>query len=179
MARRYRTNLLVLSGLLCSGKTTLARLLADDLGAEIVSARQELLRQGAAQDRRALQRLGAALERDTRGGWLASAIPVTSDQPAPVIVDSAKTPEQIRALRVLRASPVVLFLTASFEERKRRYQARCDAIEQGSSFETVLSSEPEGFTDLVRLADLRVQTDNLTPGGVASEVLRRLDLCRV
>lgn len=179
MAPRYRTNLLVLTGLLCSGKTTLAQLLAEGRGAEIVSARRELLRLGAVEDRRDLQRFGAAVEQSTAGGWLASAIPATGQQPAPVIVDSAKTPEQVRALRVLRASPVVLFLTASLDERRRRFLGRDDAIEHGRSFGSVLSDEPDGFNDLAAHADLRVKTDNMTPRSVALDVLRDVELCRL
>jgi cytidylate kinase len=173
---RYRTGALVLAGPLCSGKTTLAEALAKARGAKIVSARAELRRLGAGEDRLDLQSFGAAVEQRTAGAWLASAVRTGDDQSVPVIVDSARTVKQIEALRALRTDAVVLYLTASLDERKRRYEARDDPVDKSRPFDSVVSGELGQIEALVAHADFQVETDDKVPDDVTSDVLRIVDL---
>jgi cytidylate kinase len=171
-----RTSLLVLAGPICSGKTTLAQGLAKETGAQVVSARAELHKLGAAGDRGDLQDFGAALERRTSGAWLASAVPTAEEHPTPIIVDSARTLNQIRALRSLKHRVVVVYLTAPLKVRKQRYERRNDPVDYGRSVESALSGEDEEVGELAAHADLRIATGNKTPQDVLSYAGRLVDL---
>lgn len=179
MFPKYRTDLLVLAGPLCSGKTTLAEVLANQRDAHIVKARAELRRLGAREDRLDLQSFGNAIEQRTNGVWLAEAVRAAERRHLPVIVDSARTRSQIEALRGVSARAVVLYLTASLPERRRRYEDRDDVADEGRSFESVVSGEVAEIAELAAQADVEVETDGTTPEHVASRVLRDFDLCLV
>jgi cytidylate kinase len=179
MSERTRTSLLILAGPLCSGKTTLAKALAEQTGALVVSARAELHKLGATGDRGDLQDFGTALERRTGGAWLASAVPSADEHPAPVIVDSARTLNQIRALRSIRQDVVVMYLTAPLEERRQRYERRDDPVDRGRSVESALSGEQEDVGELAAHADLQLETGNETPLDVLSRARRLVELRRV
>src|ERR1700730_14170546 len=93
--------LVVLSGPICSGKTTLAKHLNLLDGAVIVSARQVLADLGARlDDSERLQRIGSGVEESTGGTWLSSAVVVTCKRfpEASVVVDSARTARQVKLL---------------------------------------------------------------------------------
>jgi adenylosuccinate synthase len=170
---KCRPTAVVLTGALCSGKTTLAENLAQSSGARVVSARDELRRRGASPDRVDLQQFGAELEAATAGAWLADAVLAALERDSHVVVDSARTSRQVAALRHATRIVVVVFLEASLEERKLRFEHRVDPVDRGRSFSAVIAGENEDLALLSALADLKVETDHRSPAMVAAHVDER------
>jgi hypothetical protein len=95
--------------------------LRDELGARLVSAR-DVLRDIAGVDlstRETLQAFGARIEEETDGSWLADWVGVPTEV---TIVDSARTIHQTQAFRASGSPLVLLHLTASDSERRRRFE---------------------------------------------------------
>jgi adenylosuccinate synthase len=121
----------VLSGPVSAGKTTLASRLHDRFGAIHLktSVLLEKLAEGRVPlERGAMQRFGARLDRRTGGKWVAEdLVPQITDLPggAVVVIDAARIAGQIEALRAgLPRQVVHVHLTAPREVLERRYGNR-------------------------------------------------------
>ena len=118
----------LVSGPIASGKTTLCRLLAQRLGFCVLSTR-ELLAQGAP-NRVALQAAGASLDESTGGRWvLDGLLQMQKLRPDSALfaVDAVRTLDQIRRVRyALGESVVHVHLTATREILSNRYESRDD-----------------------------------------------------
>jgi adenylate kinase family enzyme len=105
----------LLSGGITSGKTTLSNGLHSRFGAQIVKAK-DVIRELAAKrlgrdldpERRAMQQFGDKLDRETKGSWVWDAlrrfVSHTTDD-AVVLADSVRILDQIRAIRQERCTP--------------------------------------------------------------------------
>src|SRR5258708_7032221 len=96
--------IVLLSGRICTGKTTLANRLVDRYGFRRFSSREYLQRKRkrAPTDRRDMQNFGDELDRRTRGAWLRDGLEkdiraLPSD--CSVIVDSVRIQKQIDRFR--------------------------------------------------------------------------------
>ena len=122
----------VLSGRICSGKTTLADGLSEVIGASRLSTRDVLRKLAVGPvDRRTLQELGRELDVRTQGRWLATAFGEATETVTPlpnsaVVVDAVRIAAQLEALRkvatvfhvhLVAPAPV---LEERYEELKRR-----------------------------------------------------------
>ena len=166
--------LLVLSGPLCAGKTTLSGQLAG-AGARVVSARAILTASHPGLTRQGLQEAGAEMERRTRGAWLADAVGQLDRDDPLTVVDSVRTAAQAQALHALSVESLHVHLTASLEERRQRYENRLDPVDAQQSFDTALAGELEGpISELEALADASIETDGRRPEDVAAEAMRRV-----
>ena len=169
MTGRRAGVVVALAGPVCSGKTTLASALSETLAAEVVSARS-LVAQAAEQaggevTRESLQEIGRELERSTGGGWLADA--AAACRSGRVVIDSARTPAQVRAVRDLPGSALVVYLTASLDERRKRFLQRSDPLDGGRRFEQVLAGElSDSIEEVASIADLVLDTDDLDRAAV-------------
>ena len=107
------TLVVVLSGPIAAGKTTLAWQLRDAYGAVVFGTRQLLLAHlGPGAGRANLQRLGETLDRETSGMWVADALNVELVQRGDVpiiVVDACRVREQVDAIR--SAFPRVITFT--------------------------------------------------------------------
>ncbi|HEX3678999.1 MAG TPA: hypothetical protein VHU90_04690 [Galbitalea sp.] len=164
--------IVVLTGRIASGKSTLASGLAECVGAEIVSSRGllkvEARHRGVAlRKRRDLQNFGTALDLSTDGEWLPAALEsVLGRLPSDhvVVVDSVRMAVQLRAFKDKFDGQVVhVHLTANDADREARFLARRAERDRGSTFEDVSVDVTESRVEAIaESADLVVDTSAST-----------------
>ncbi len=152
----------LVSGPIASGKTTLCRLMAQRFGFCVLSTR-ELLAHGAP-DRVELQAAGASLDESTGGRWVLDGLlqmQETRPDSALFAVDAVRTLDQIRWIKyALGESVVHVHLTATREILSNRYEFRADQY----SYDEVASDQIEqGVSSLAFAANLVVDTTNQSP----------------
>jgi adenylosuccinate synthase len=175
----YSLSLVVLSGPIASGKTTLAE------GLALLEAAQHLRTSGLISasagrelGRSELQRLG--LTAHFQGGtWLVDAITeLASRSPAgsTIVVDAARTSDQVRQLRRAASGTWRLLhvhLRGDDWQLAERHQTRQRDGEK--SWQEVMRSPAETAADLLEAeADLVVDTTRAAPADVAARVIARL-----
>lgn len=176
-----------LSGSVASGKTSLARSLADKWGGSIVSTRARLLEFAAEAgltltDRAAMQRFGDRLDIEDGGRWVAKAAEdVELAEPRIVVVDAVRIPGQIDALRSRygRALMHVHLVTTDRSELARRYRNRTPVgdIAELNSYDEVTANATEAAVDgLAQHADVVLDTLRNTPGDLLVRCEARLGL---
>src|SRR4030043_297678 len=123
--------IILLSGPISSGKSTLAKGLAERYGMSIFKTSEILKRRGRrdlGQDRKILQAEGERLDRKTRGRWVLEEIREWSNQLSPgsdIIIDSIRINEQIQAIREAYGPIVIhVHLTAPSDELEQRFNQR-------------------------------------------------------
>ena len=138
----------VLAGPSCAGKTSVADRLRH-AGFTLVTARHVIAQSlgGRTLTREEMQRRGAELEAGNPGRWLAEA---AATFPRPVVLDAARTPEQIAAARELLAGCFVVCLTASTREREKRFQTRSDPADATARFAQIEASPIERIARVSR-----------------------------
>ncbi len=167
------THDVVLAGPLCAGKTTLAADLGSR-GLHPVSAREAIeISVGATSlTREELQRHGAVLESARPGRWLAE---LAAAQRRPVVLDAARTYEQIEAARELLTGCLVVCLTADRDERQRRYRARGATADRCAEFADIAGSALEDAANgLAAHADLTLDSTRKTVAELGDAIMSRL-----
>ena len=163
----------LLSGPVASGKSTLTRLLSDRHGFCPVSTR-ELLAQRT-QDRRSLQALGASLDQSSAGKWvLDELIRVTgiSSQGVSIVVDAVRTCDQIRWVRdAFGASVVHVHIKGSVETLSARHNSR---LEQYRYDEVRIHPVEQKVSGLVLCADLVIDTTYCSPESALNRLVSYL-----
>ena len=174
--------IIVLSGPVASGKTTLGDTLVERYGFQRQKTR-ELIRlfQKTDLEREALQLGGDALDRKTHGRWVANALArAILDLPpnSTVLVDSVRIEAQVKAIRQAFGSNVThVHLTAPLSELARRYRKRPKHLKELSTYEEVRANATERNVDnLKNIADVVVNTHLSTPDQVVVRVAARLGL---
>jgi adenylosuccinate synthase len=182
-----RERVLVISGPIGAGKSTLAQGLVERHGALRVSSRELLLARlgDGSGDRRSLQEAGAALDRETGGRWVADSVKEVlrrqEGPPCPLIVDSVRVASQVEALRRALGSRVMhVHLSAPEPELAARYeQRRSRAVSdpERTSFEEARADTTErGVESLADFADLVLDTQRHPPEAVLVQVAGLLGL---
>lgn len=164
----------VLAGPACSGKSTVARLLADSCGAQLATARSALeVASGAASLTRAqLVEVGERLEREHGGRWLVEAVNATAR--GATVVDAARTVAQLAALKRWRTSALTVFLDAAVDVRRRRFEARAPGGDM--SFDELAASPVEREArELGPYCDLRFDSSELSSPMIAAEIVAAFD----
>ena len=124
------SRVILLSGPISAGKTTLAAGLADRYGAHVVKTGQLLKDRfpRLRETRGSMQRAGKELDVGTQHQWVAQdvvRIGSSLDEDAVIAVDAVRTANQIRAFRDAFGARVVhMHLSAPFEVLGRRYKAK-------------------------------------------------------
>lgn len=178
--------ILVLSGQVGAGKSTLARALSKRYDGHVISTHQ-LLRDRVGsriQDERgAMQRAGERLDRRTDGRWvLEQARPLVAAMPtdALVIVDAVRIKAQVDALRDAYGTSVIhVHLTAPLEVLRKRYGRRRGhrGFTELSSYDEVRASATERqVRTLLEDADVAIDTDRCTPQDVVVRAACHLGL---
>jgi adenylosuccinate synthase len=161
----------LLSGSMYAGKTTLALLLNDRCGHAILSARDVLRRHAgsALETRDDLQWFGAELERLTGGSWLgeAAAALAADAAPRPIVIDAARTRQQVSAIKQAVSPILHVHVSASSVSKEKRFLSQADELIESSSFERASGHPIEREASLLdETADLVVDTSNRTPDEV-------------
>ncbi|MDX6438989.1 MAG: adenylosuccinate synthase [Gaiellaceae bacterium] len=176
----------VLSGAVSSGKSTLADRLARRFGVHPIHTKDILVAQSRSRDRptRAqLQRLGDRLDRETNGSWVADAtVHEAADLPEDtvILIDSVRRIEQIEALRNGFGRQVVhVHLTAPEEELAERYRkraTRADVTELASYAEVRINRTEATIERLAPEADVVIDTAHCTAEDVVVRAATHLGL---
>jgi adenylosuccinate synthase len=177
----YTKTIILLSGPIGSGKTTLAAHMERHYAACHISTSEILSESvGRSLDRRELQQVG--LEGRFQGGeWIANAVTRSIfDHPEAkvVVVDAVRTVEQVRAIRNLTAGRwriLHVHLTADSQQLAERYDSRARRVDSGVDWSTATESLTE--TAIIALepdADLAIDTTTATPDDVAVRVSSRV-----
>lgn len=162
--------IVLLSGAVSSGKSTLAQRLGKDFHCEIIKT-NELIREyhrGVTNERRALQEAGKALDVQTRGKWVRSALEKrlsTLPENVTIVIDSVRIKKQIDAIRQGWGSQVLhIHLDAPIPILEKRYAKRPKSIiKELSSYKAVGNdaTEKEART-LGEKADVCIDTYRCT-----------------
>jgi adenylosuccinate synthase len=170
----------IITGSLCTGKTSLARMLKADVGHEIVSAR-EVLRNLATRElvsRADLQKFGAAIEHEAPGTWLADAVRTARRAGvALIVVDAVRTEAQLAAVREVLHRSTTVALTGRREILEERFERRADTADvQTPTLAEAMQHEIERSDPRVeQSADIVIDTSDRSVGQVFDELRAHLN----
>lgn len=176
--------IVVLSGQINSGKTTLARGLEATCGMPILSTKRALetrLISEGVRDRKGLQAEGAKLDVETGGSWVVQELEVflrSHPGAKEVVVDSARIAGQVKSIRDAFGSRVVhVHLTAPPDVLRRRHARKVrGATDHGVTYASAKDDETERQVEnLAEIADAVIDTDRCTVEDVlarATSVIR-------
>jgi adenylosuccinate synthase len=178
--------IIVLSGRICAGKSTLATALVQQFAAHPLKTRDLIAEASKGKleaERGALQAYGDLLDRRTKGEWVASALTrLVENLPvdALVVVDAVRRIEQVHAIRRAYGSRVVhVHVHAEpqvLAERYRRKQ-RLEKFREFSSYELASNNATEKrVSRLSRSADVVIATDRCRHEDVVVRAASRLGL---
>lgn len=182
-----RKIVVVVSGPVAGGKSTLARELANRFGGRRLSTRELLVRhisEDQPATRTLLQKIGQERDLATNGSWVAEGFSraVLDANEDLVIIDSARRIEQVHALRVAFGRDVRhVHITAPREicsQRHEERRVRSDNTE--TTYEEVCADSTESrIEDLADHADVVIDTNRHGAEDVVIRVAARLGLLDV
>lgn len=177
--------ILILTGPIASGKTTLGSKLVESFGFELFKT-NELLRQLAEekieQTRGSLQKFGQALDRQTKGAWVRDGLTrFVENLPAEatVLIDSVRIAAQIEAIRNAFGLRVFhIHLTAADEVLEKRFRRRKrKSFTEGPSYSEVKKNKTERNVEaLADVADVVIDTERSSPEDVVVRAASHLGL---
>ncbi|MBZ5513723.1 MAG: adenylosuccinate synthetase [Acidobacteriia bacterium] len=161
--------IVLLSGKIRSGKSTLSNLLKDQFGFQVVKTKdvirtlaRERLGREIESDRLEMQKFGNTLDHETRGRWVRDALARairdlgSAGPDARLVVDAVRIPDQIRAIRQAYSFSVVhIHLKAPDKVLEERYKRRPSA----GSAELVSFSEAQKDKTEARVKELEDPAD--------------------
>lgn len=174
-------HLLLLSGAVGAGKTTLSSGLRDRYGARVIKTREliaELLPH-VDQTRRELQEAGDRLDRETAGTWIVQAIARLAPQEPFVVVDAVRRMEQVEAVRERFKEVHVqhVHLWASEDVLTSRYEGRARVGDVTTSYAEVRENLTEAEVNkLEGVCDVLIDTVRSLPKDVLVRAAARLGL---
>jgi adenylosuccinate synthase len=158
--------IVLLSGSVASGKSTLGKQLVSDFGAILIKTWQLLteIDPNVSRDRHSLQNLGEKLDKETEGRWVSEALGKRVsqlDDDAIIAVDSVRILAQIDCVRQGFGPKVVhVHLEATEEDRSKRYAGRKRKdIKELETYAEVLNNATERDVPSLReKADIVIDT---------------------
>ncbi len=176
--------IILVSGPIGCGKSTLATKLVNEYGFQCLKTRQVIAqRLRVPASRRPLQRGGNQLDQSTKGTWVRDALGRFTQKIGPnvdVIVDAVRTKAQIDAIRVGFGRRVThLHLSAPQEVLETRYRSRRrnSRIAELSSYRAACEDPTEAQLETLRAsADIEIDTARNTTDDVFVRVASRLGL---
>lgn len=174
--------IVLLSGPVASGKTTLAESLAHRNGFHVIKTRhliQEL--RGASQVRSELQQAGETLDQQTGGSWVADALVREAGKlsdDAELVVDSVRIGGQVDSIRQRFGDRVVhVHLSAETRVLASRWRERSPALRESKSYAQVRANPTEAQVDsLSGVADIVIDTKQSSQSDVLVRVASHLGL---
>lgn len=186
-----RPRIVVVSGPVGAGKSTLAGRLANRFGAVHIRTR-DLIVERARQngdtppsDRAGLQAYGEQLDLETNGSWVAQDLAAqinSMDTSRLIVVDGVRIAQQVEAMRAAFGRDVVhLHLHAPHNELAARYERRRSTGQSGikelPSYDDVARNPTEAHvTDLARDADFAIDSKRCSPDDVEVRAAAELGL---
>ena len=164
--------IVVLSGEIASGKSTLAKNLERYHGFKLLKTRNALLSHAKSRidsnDRAALQKLGEKLDKETKGEWVVRYFQSTINESNRIVLDSVRIKEQIDCLRNSYGHQNVMHIHVQASENalERRYFSRnnisdINNIEEIHRYKSYKANPTERKTkNLIKEADLVIETEN-------------------
>ena len=176
--------IILLSGQVCAGKTTLAKLLSERFGAVHFKSGEalRLIKPGVPVERRALQEAGEALDRETRGQWVRDALMKrleSCELDCVCVLDAVRISEQIDAVRLSYGARVLhVHLAAPREILETRYHLRpAGPIKELKSYDEVVENTTEAeVSRLAARADVLISTERCEPDDVLLRVAAQCGL---
>lgn len=173
--------IILLSGPIASGKSTLGGLLVDRFAVQRLVTRDLLRAHVPDLERRLLQNAGDKLDRQTKGRWVADALVRLVgdfDESAMIVVDSVRTVAQADEVRRAFGSVVThVHLSAPVGVLASRYKRRRGPIRELKSYAAVRENATErGVEELCDIADVVIDTNRHRPEDVVVRVAARLSL---
>jgi len=177
--------IVLLSGRVCAGKSTLCDLFVKRFGAHLLKTKEiiDALAKNIAQERGAMQRYGELLDRRTKGEWVCEALARklrTLDGNALIIVDAVRIMPQIESIRRAYGAGVYhVHLEAHETVLARRYirKQRLKGFREFESYSQLSNSKTEKrIGDLAASADVVIKTDRCTEEDVLVRAAAHLGL---
>lgn len=176
--------IVILSGHVCAGKSTLARKLATEFEFkhiktwEFLKARGEHLRM----ERAALQDYGELLDKKTGGAWIREDFQEFERgerEDALIVIDAIRHPGQIKFLRKAYGRRIVhVHLTANKIELENRYKERqkrdTDIAELGSYADVLANKTESNVEELAVIADVVISSDRCNEDDIVVRVASHL-----
>lgn len=179
------SRIVIVSGPVAGGKSHLARALAERFEGIRLSTREVLmpgLAPGQAPTRKALQEIGAKLDGDTEGRWVADRLSrrIYAAERQLVIVDAARIAGQIEGLRQAFGREVKhVHVSASVETCAQRYEERRQRaeVQEAETYAEVIADPTEAQVHtLAPMADIAIDTDRIGRDDVVVRVAAQLGL---
>jgi predicted kinase len=180
--------LVLLSGPVAVGKTTLRQLLLKEHGFEYVRSSAYLIelavQRGDDASRSGLQELGDGLDEVTDYKWVLDAVAVPTMSAYPEhkrwLVDAVRKERQVEHFRAEFGSAVLhVHLTAPEMVLRQRYEGRANAFEAAANTTTydvaIAHSNEVAARSLISLADAVIDTEMTTPQEAAALVLAHFE----
>ena len=174
-------HIILLSGPVASGKSTLCRALEHRFGLTVLLTRELITRsldRKGALDRKNLQWEGERLDRETGGAWIKDALNQVLNEhviESALVVDAVRTREQVRIIRDTYDSAVShIHLTAPERMLSARYETRGSSNDRLElpAYALVRQNETERVVDTLQAdADIVINT------GIHDEVETFLAAC--
>ncbi len=176
-------NIILLSGAISSGKSTLGKQLATRYKFPIFRTRDVLLAKSKISnpDRIELQRIGDQLDTTSNGQWVADAVAKHFGEQAQsfgLIIDSVRIKPQIEKIRSIYGQRVIhIHLTAPEKERYVRYLERLKGKKESADiFELANQNPAEKNIELLNeTADIVVDTIRCNADDIFIRVISRLE----
>jgi adenylosuccinate synthase len=168
--------IIAISGPVAVGKSALAGQLVQRFDAYRISTHTLLVDAGAKEERAELIEAGKKLDVDTKGAWVRDGVRnqlrLYGDKDI-VLVDSVRTPEQLKHLRNEFGEKFVhVHVTAPYEIVKQRYEARGSVADTGMEYDQVRADSTEsGVWLLDRIADRIVENTRCEPPSLLAKAV--------
>lgn len=179
--------MVLVSGAICSGKSALVEQLRDRHSATVIKTRDLIVQAlaGKSVERKALQRAGERLDKVDGGEWVAAALQRAIDDVSQsstpsglYVVDCVRIKGQVEAIRRAYGPEVFhIHLKADPAVLRQRYVERSREDDAGTEYDALKRNKTERDIDLLAaVADVVVQTDRCSAGGVLVRATALLDL---
>ena len=178
--------IVLISGPICSGKSSLIRLLETNHNARIIKTKDLIIskKPRVKQERGALQKAGQSLDKQDGGKWVAEALQLEIDRTSTTtpsglfVIDSVRIKGQIDAIRTAYGAEVHhIHLTASEEELERRWNNRQRPEDDSVRYSDLKKNRTEkNIEKLADIADVIVKGDRCTEEAVLVRATALLNL---
>lgn len=173
------SRIILISGPLCSGKSSLAKQIAEKFNFTLVKTTEIIrARKKGKKDRPALIHYGDRLDTETNGKWILESLFKLREDQKDLVVDSARSQLQINCIRkVFGKSVIHIHLTAEVGERKARYCSKFAGRPEIDLFDAIQRKQPEKrILKLIDDADIAIYTDRCTEADILTRVACLLNL---